>query len=308
MLRGQDTRSTSHMKQLATCCSLVRPTFAGRGTPGRILRKHGLGLQLDVEREAAYICVGSRGEGRRRLVLWTSPADSQPNSSSPTHPAQLILSHPVFRSSFVTDNQGPSDRPEDQHLPQTPKQHVSARVPEGVGQGVFSTGSILITGGSEFVIDFIQNLGPPATVVARVVIPHNQMGQFIAALQKNIEMYTERFGAPPTLPKPDPPPRPQTVQEVYDELKLPDENLTGAYANGLMIGHSASEFKLDFLSNLFPHSAVACRVFLAAPQAVRLLDSMKQNYSQFQQRVKEQQEQQRRREEDGDDSGPPLET
>lgn len=211
-----------------------------------------------------------------------------------------------------------SDQPEnpDQPNPEDPqhqhvqKQHVSARVPEGVGQGVFSTGAILITGGAEFVIDFIQNLGPPATVAARVVVPHGVMHQFIAALQTNLDMYTQRFGLPPALPKPDPPPRPQSVQEIYDELKLPDENLAGAYANGLMIGHSASEFKLDFLSNLFPHSAVSCRVFMAAPQVVRLLDSMKQNYQQFQQRVKKQQEQkpQDPPPEEGPSEDPPFQT
>jgi len=180
--------------------------------------------------------------------------------------------------------ESPGDSSEGPHSEQVQKQHVSARVPEGVGQGVFSTGAILMTGGAEFVIDFVQNLGPPASVVARVVVPHGVMNQFIAALKKNLEMYSERFGPPPALPRPDPPPRQQTVQEIYDELKLPDENLAGAYANGMMIGHSASEFKLDFLSNLFPHSAVSCRVFMAAPQVARLLETMKHNFQQFQQR------------------------
>ncbi len=67
-----------------------------------------------------------------------------------------------------------------------PKQHVSARVPDGVGQGVFSTGAILMTGAAEFVIDFVQNLGPPASVVARVVVPHGVMPQFIGALQRTL--------------------------------------------------------------------------------------------------------------------------
>ncbi|MCA9175600.1 MAG: DUF3467 domain-containing protein [Planctomycetales bacterium] len=209
----------------------------------------------------------------------------------------------------------PGGNPDPHQEPSAARQHVSARVPEGVGQGVFSTGAILITGGAEFIIDFIQNLGPPATVVGRVIVPHGVMHQFIAALQKNLDMYTERFGAPPALPKVDPPPRPQTVQEIYDELKLPDENLAGAYANGLMIGHSASEFKLDFLSNLFPHSAVSSRVFMSAPQVVRLLESMKQNYQQFQQRIQQQQQQQPKPPTDDEDKSdppsggkPPLET
>ena len=105
--------------------------------------------------------------------------------------------------------------------------------------------------------------------------------------------YSQRFGAPPELPKPTPPPRPQTAQEIYDELKLPDEQLSGAYANGVMIGHTPSEFKLDFLTNLFPHTAVSARVFMSAPQIPRLIDSLSNTYSQFQQRVRDQQSQQR---------------
>jgi hypothetical protein len=44
---------------------------------------------------------------------------------------------------------------------------------------------------------------------------------------------------------------------------LPDEELSGSYANGVMIGHTPSEFKFDFLTNLFPTSAVSARVFLS---------------------------------------------
>jgi hypothetical protein len=73
---------------------------------------------------------------------------------------------------------------------------------------------------------------------------------------------------------------------------MPDEQLSGAYANGVMIGHSASEFKLDFLTNLFPHSAVSARVYLSAPQVPRLLDSLDSTFKQFQERVRKQQAQQ----------------
>ena len=104
-------------------------------------------------------------------------------------------------------------------------QHVTARVPEHVSRGVFSTGVILMTGGSEFVIDFIQNVGPPASVAARVVVPHAVMPQFIDALKKNLDIYSNRFGTPPELPKPQPGAKRPSVQEIYDELKIPDEVL-----------------------------------------------------------------------------------
>jgi len=168
------------------------------------------------------------------------------------------------------------------------QQHMSARVPEHVSRGVFSTGVIVMTGNSEFIVDFIQNLGPPAQVAARVVLPHGVMGQFIDALRKNIEIYRQRFGEPPVLPPQPKPERQPSAQEIYDELKLPDEVLSGAYANGVMIGHSASEFKFDFLTNLFPHSAVSARVFLSTPQVPRMLESLTRTYQQLQDRVQQQ--------------------
>jgi hypothetical protein len=164
-------------------------------------------------------------------------------------------------------------------------QHVSARVPDRVGDGVFSSGLILMTGGTEFVADFVQNVGPPAKIVARVVMPHAVLPQLIEALRKNLELYTQKFGAPPELPRAEPKKRP-TIQEVYDDLKLPDEQLSGMYANGLMISHGASEFKLDFLSNLFPQSAVSSRVYLSAPQVPRIIESLSNTWQQFQQRTR----------------------
>lgn len=175
-------------------------------------------------------------------------------------------------------------------------QHVSARVPEDVSRGAFSTGAIVMTGGTEFIVDFIQNLGTPANIASRVVMPHATMPQFIEALRKNLEIYRQRFGDPPQLPKNPQPAKQPTAQEIYDELKLPDDQLSGAYANGVMIGHTASEFKFDFLTNLFPTSAVSARVYLSAPQVPRLLDSLQNTFNQFQQRVKQQRESQNRQE------------
>ena len=170
-------------------------------------------------------------------------------------------------------------------------QHVTARVPDQVSRGAFSTGVIVMTGATEFILDFIQNIGGPPAVVSRVVMPHGTLPQFADALRKNLEMFTQRFGPPPVLPKAPPPAKPQTAQEIYDELKIPDAMLSGAYSNGVMIGHTASEFKFDFLSNLFPHSAVSARVFLSSPQAPRLLESLDSTWVQFQQRLRQQQQQ-----------------
>lgn len=188
------------------------------------------------------------------------------------------------------DPQSHDPKPQDIESQQVRAQHITARVPDAVRRGVFSTGMILITGPSEFVIDFVQNIGQPAAVVARVVIPHAALPQFIDALRKNWEMYVQRFGTPSEPPRvpANPQQRRPSIQEIYDELKLPDDLLSGAYANGLMIGHTASEFKLDFLTNMFPHSAVSCRVFMAAPQIPRTIESLHATQVQFQQRIQQQ--------------------
>jgi hypothetical protein len=62
--------------------------------------------------------------------------------------------------------------------------------------------------------------------------------------------------------------------------------MSGSYANAVMIGHTATEFSLDFITTFFPKSAVAQRVFLAAPNAKKLLDSLNHAFQQFQQRGK----------------------
>lgn len=133
-----------------------------------------------------------------------------------------------------------------------------------------------MTGPTEFIVDFLQTVGRPHRVATRVVIPHVVMPQFVDALQKNLDIYRSRFGEPLSPQTPVPPDqRRPTPQELYDDLKLPDEVLSGAYATGVMIGHGATEFGMDFLTSFFPQSAVSARVYLAAGQVPRLLDSLK---------------------------------
>jgi len=270
----------------------------------------------------------------------------------------------------MTDGyQSSDDRPD----PADRAPQLRARVPDHVATGVFSTGAIVVTGPTEFIIDFLQTIGRPHRVAARVIIPHPVMPQFIEALGKNLSIYSDRFGPPPNPPGfsgpataagatavpqvlPEPPSQssqspqsPQsgpsapssgqmpiksgenfgsafgstdvfpgsnvpglgdsssgdkgttspgnesgdaaghaalparrpTPQEIYDDLKIPDSVLSGAYANGVMIGHGASEFGLDFLTSFYPQSAVSSRVFMAAGQIPRLLESLQQAMRQL---------------------------
>jgi hypothetical protein len=152
-----------------------------------------------------------------------------------------------------------------------------------VGRGAFSTGAIVLQGPNEFVIDFLVTMGRPHMVAARVVLPPLVLGQMIEALGQNYNIYQQKFGQPPPLPT-APPGTPQpSVEEIYEQLKLPDEQLSGAYANAVMIGHSASEFWFDFITNFFPRSAVSSRVYLSAPQIPRLLHTLTQSFQKFKQ-------------------------
>lgn len=193
-----------------------------------------------------------------------------------------------------SDDQTPED-PGSEQGEAKPSQNppLRARVPDHVAGGTFSTGAIVMTGPSEFIIDFLQTIGRPHKVAARVVIPHPVMPQFIDALKTNLDLYKNRFGDP-VAPQPqqqDPNARRPTPQEIYDDLKMPDEVLSGTYANGVMIGHGATEFGLDFLTSFFPQSAVSCRVFVASGQVPRLLDSLKGAVKQLDQRRQAAQEQ-----------------
>ena len=287
----------------------------------------------------------------------------------------------------------PEDRPDPSEQP------IRARVPDHVAAGAFSTGVIVMTAQSEFILDFVQNLGRPHQIVARVIMPHYVLPQLVDAMQRNIELYRNRWGELPqtgsprstgqdnpgqsgsekgTSSKPhessgskpqkpvtqqaeknlaqspegsagsggapssgghgdgmtgggaagsgatgsgatgsgalgassdvfgdapsdsagsasplsdskgnqdSPAARQTSVQDIYDDLKIRDEFLSGAYANAVMIGHGPHEFSFDFITNFYPHSAVSSRVFLAAGQIPRLFESLKGTWEQLRNRM-----------------------
>lgn len=271
---------------------------------------------------------------------------------------------------------------------------IRARVPSHVADGQLSTGLIVVTAPTEFVLDFVRSLPRPALVVARVVLPHVVLPQFIDALERNIDLYTRRFGpiatnadrnTPPrsvqgvtnpfgepidvlptasssaasdeaeapsedpraaaddrdadasprqrqsraidppaadgTAAENDPPTDGETLaeqrdslnksahgksavnpppagssptgeaaddsigrhanpHEVYDDLKLRDEQLSGVYSNAVMIGHGQYEFSFDFITNFYPQSAVSARIFMASGHVPRMLQSLRMAWQQ----------------------------
>ncbi|MCH7987889.1 MAG: DUF3467 domain-containing protein [Planctomycetes bacterium] len=132
----------------------------------------------------------------------------------------------------------------------------------------------------------------PQQLAARIVLPPAVVGQLIAALKQNLANYEAKFG-----PVHDPRPQNEPAQEstsardLYEQLKLPDDVLSGSYANAVMIGHSATDFCFDFITTFFPRSAVSSRVYLSSPNTKRLLGSLEHAFSQFQRKLAQQREQ-----------------
>ena len=185
----------------------------------------------------------------------------------------------------------PEDRPADEepqdegiesdrhHQVQVPG--VTARVPTSLGHGVISTGAIVMNGPHVFVLDFLQQMGMPNHLVRRVVLPHAVVPRFIQALEQNLTNYEQKFGPPMKLPRPANPDQRPSIDEIYDNIKVNDEDLPGRFAEGVMIRHSAAEFCFDFVTQFFPNAAVSSRVFMSAPHVPPLLEALKGNYERF---------------------------
>jgi hypothetical protein len=163
---------------------------------------------------------------------------------------------------------------------------VSTRVPERVARGVLTTGVIVLDSPNEFVLDFLQALSRPPQIVARVVLPPQVMYSFVSSLRENLGTFTQRFGPPAPLPKPVQQNRP-TIQELYEHFKLPEDLLSGTYANSVLIGHSPSEFLFDFITGFYPTAAVSSRVYLSAQQAPRVLETLSAALVTYQKRFQQ---------------------
>ena len=148
---------------------------------------------------------------------------------------------------------------------------------------------------SEVRVEPSQQLPPPATDESRIeeVQPQDSIGteQFVGA---SIPVPDEAPGGWVSSGEPTEASGSevksnaikQNPMDLYDDIIVPDEMQVGVYANGLIIGHTNAEFKLDFVSNLFPKSVVTSRIFMSAPQLVRLLDTLERTLRQFDQKRK----------------------
>lgn len=74
--------------------------------------------------------------------------------------------------------------------------HIQLKVDDSISQGVYANIVLINHTENEFVFDFayLQPANPTAQVRARVISSPRHTKRLIAALQKNIERYEERFG------------------------------------------------------------------------------------------------------------------
>ena len=188
-------------------------------------------------------------------------------------------------SEETPQNPPPGQQPGPDHITQQVQySQIAARVPEKLNRGVFATNALVLTGKQELVCDFLLRMVPPYLLASRVVMPYSSLVPMVNAIGENVDNYRARFGAPASLPPP-PPNAPQpNIAEVYEQLKIPEDIAVGAYANTLMISHTATEFCLDFILDLFPRPIVTQRIYMTAPQVPAFLATLKRTLEQLQHR------------------------
>lgn len=72
-------------------------------------------------------------------------------------------------------------------------------------------------------------------------------------------------------------------QEQQMSIELTDEIAEGEYSNLVMIGHSPTEFVLDFIRMMpgVPKAKVKSRILLTPEHAVRFLDALRENIARY---------------------------
>ena len=77
------------------------------------------------------------------------------------------------------------------------------------------------------------------------------------------------------------PASPSASQGGQLQVKVSDENLKGAYANMVQIGHTAEEFILDFMNLVPPAGILVSRVIVSPSHAKRLAAALQENIKRY---------------------------
>lgn len=164
---------------------------------------------------------------------------------------------------------------------------ATARVPEGVGIGVFANEIVMLKGSGITAIDFIQGMANPRRLMSRVIINDEAAANLARTLEQSMSNCTVVMngcsfvltggGSIRWISEKDSPERQseESVAQIYESTKISDEALSGKYANMANVYHSGGDFCIDFLLTLFPRSVVTSRVFLSMSHAGELLEALK---------------------------------
>lgn len=67
-------------------------------------------------------------------------------------------------------------------------------------------------------------------------------------------------------------------------VKIPDDVLSGVYANQMMVRHSREEFVLDFVSLFPPGGIVNARVVVSPAHLKRMIRALQENLTRYESR------------------------
>lgn len=175
---------------------------------------------------------------------------------------------------------------------------VTALIPEQVSLGVYATEVVIFYGESETAIDFIQGIVKPYRIASRVILNNNLAKRFFKDLKeemlaiggspsyissvknisnessvKNMSEEGEADNKSENKSEDD------KIEDIYDQLKIVNEQLSGVYANKILLVYGKDTFCMDFISNIYPKSIVVSRVFMSVNRTLELLGALKKIYN-----------------------------
>ena len=67
-------------------------------------------------------------------------------------------------------------------------------------------------------------------------------------------------------------------------VKMPDDVLSGVYANQMMVSHTREEFLIDFINLFPPQGVVNARVIVSPGHLKRMIRALSENLSRYEAR------------------------
>lgn len=164
-----------------------------------------------------------------------------------------------------------------------PSSDPPPRIDPLVSQGAYSTGVIVMHTRDEFMLDFISGLESPARLIGRVLTTPPHAKRLLRALLENFGRYEEKYGAVSQQIEGSRA-KPGQVKEIYGQLQISDEVLSGIFSNGTVIKHTQDLFIMDFTVNLPPAPKINARILMSPLHLRRIISVLGDNLSQYEDR------------------------